>query len=213
MTDLSRFQHPRFARRYVRISDRLEDLGAEDLRRELVQGLRGAIADIGCGDGKNFAHYPATVDQVVAVEPDATLRGLAERAAECAPVPVRVVPGHADELPIESHSLDAVVITLVLCSVPDPDTALAEVHRVLRPGGELRFGEHVRAQSWLGGAVQDLLTPLARRFDGNCHLNRDTVAALRRSELTVTRLRRFSFPFAPLLPGEPMVAGTAVKRG
>lgn len=105
------------------------------------------------------------------------------------------------------------VITLVLCSVPDIDTALAEAHRVLRTGGELRFGEHVRAQNRLGAAVQDSLTPLTRRLDGNCHQNRDTAAALQRSELTVTRLRHFGFHIAPLLPGQPMIAGTAVKHG
>lgn len=211
MTNLSRFQHPRFARRYLRTSERLERLGAADLRRELLQGLHGRVADVGCGDGKNFAHYPDTVERVIAVEPEQTLREQAERSARQASVPVHVVPGHADDLPIDTDSLDAVVVTLVLCSVPDVDSALREAHRTLRPGGQLRFAEHVRAGNRVAAALQDLLTPLSRRYDGNCHLGRDTAASIAASPFTVTRLRRFGFPVLPLLPGQPMISGVAVK--
>jgi SAM-dependent methyltransferase len=211
MSDLTQFQHPRFARRYIGISDRLEQLGVGDLRRELLQGLHGCVVDVGCGDGKNFRHYPPTVTRVVAVEPDDVLRRHAEQNAASAAVPVDVVAGHADDVPVADRSADAVVMTLVLCSVPDLGTALTEVNRVLRPGGELRFGEHVRAQNRVAALAQDALTPLSRRVDGNCHQNRDTAAALERSPLTVTRLRRFGLRVAALLPGQPMIVGTAVK--
>jgi SAM-dependent methyltransferase len=211
MTDLTQFQHPRFARRYIGLSDRLEELGVGDLRRELLAGLHGCVVDVGCGDGKNFRHYAATVTRVVAVEPDDLLRRHAEGNAARAAVPVEVVAGHADDLPVATASADAVVMTLVLCSVPDLHSALAEVNRVLRPGGELRFGEHVRAQNRLAALAQGAITPLSRRVDGNCHQNRDTAAAVQSSPLTVTSLRRFGMRVVSFLPGQPMIAGTAVK--
>lgn len=211
MDDLHRFQHPRFARRYLRISEQLERAGGAELRREVLAGLHGTVLDLGCGNGKNFGHYPPMVRRVIAVEPDETLRSHAERAAATARTPVQVVPGHADQLPVEDGSVDAVVVTLVLCSVPDQSRALAEIHRALRPGGELRLAEHVRARGRLAGALQDAVTPWSRRLDGNCHQNRDTTAALRRSPLQVTRLRRFGFPVIPLFPGLPMVVAVAVK--
>lgn len=169
------------------------------------------MADVGCGHGKNFAHYPPTVDRVIAVEPDAALRRYAERAAQRTSVPVRVVPGHADELPIDSDSVEWGRHHVGALLGADIDSALAEAHRVLRPGGELRFGEHVRAQNRIGATVQDTVSPLTQRMDGNCHQNRDVAAAVNRSALTVTRLRRSGFQTAPLLPGQPMIAGTAVK--
>lgn len=211
MSDLRRFQSPGFARRYVAVSDRIDERGGAELREELLHGLRGRVIEVGCGDGKNFAHYPAGVEHVLAVEPDATFRALARQRAARAPVPVTVAAGHADELPAPDGGCDAVVACLVLCSVPDVGSALREAHRVLRPGGQLRFAEHVRAANRLAAAVQDLLTPLSRRYDGNCHLGRDTAACLVASPFTVTRLRRFGFPVLPGLPGQPMITGVAVK--
>lgn len=211
MSDLERFQCPRFARRYVAVSDRIDRMGGAELRADLLRGLRGRVVEVGCGDGKNFAHYPASVEHVLAVEPDDTFRALAREAAARAPVPVTVVAGHADQLPVPDGELDAVVLTLVLCSVPDVASALREAHRALRAGGQLRFAEHVRAGNRVAAALQDLLTPLSRRYDGNCHLGRDTAASIAASPFTVTRLRRFGFPVLPLLPGQPMISGVAVK--
>ena len=211
MDDLRQFQNPRFARRYASMSEKLERRGVADLRRQLLEGLHGAVIEVGCGDGQNFAHYPATVTHVTAVEPDDTLRTHAERAAARAPVPVSVVAGHADALPVEDGSYDVVTMTLVLCSVPDLASALAEAHRTLRPGGELRFGEHVRDNSRVGGAVQDAITPLTKRFGGGCHQNRDTGRAIEASDFQVTTLRRFPFKVYPLIPGMPMISGVAVR--
>jgi SAM-dependent methyltransferase len=113
--------------------------GAAEHRRALLAGLTGPVLEVGAGNGRNFAHYPSTVTDVLAVEPEPYLRGLAQVAAGQAPVPVRVVDGTADALPTPDASMKAAVAALVLCSVPDQARALAELHQVLRPGGELRF--------------------------------------------------------------------------
>jgi len=204
MQDLTSFQHPRFARTYERMS-RQADQATAAVRIRLLAGLRGRIVEVGAGNGLNFPHYPGRVegvDEVVAVEPENLLRAAAERAAGTAAVPVRVVPGHADALPFEAASFDAVVLSLVLCSVPDQAAALAEARRVLRPGGELRFFEHVRSTHPVRGPLQDLVTPLWRRLGGGCHLNRDTAAAIEVAGLRIEELDRFAH--RPL-PGGPVL--------
>lgn len=139
-TDLPR---PRFARMYQRTSQNAERRGGTEHRKRLLHSLSGTVVEVGAGHGLNFPHYPTTVTQVIAIEPEPTLRATAASAAETALVPVRVLAGTADELPLEDASVDAAVASLVLCSVPDQDRALAEIRRVVRPGGELRFYEHV----------------------------------------------------------------------
>src|SRR4051812_39255270 len=109
--------------------------GAAAHRRALVAGLRGRVVEVGAGDGAHFAHYRARVTGVGALEPEPLLRRAAEEAAAAAPVPVRVQPGLADRIPLAGGAADAVVCSLVLCTVPDPAAALREARRVLRPGG------------------------------------------------------------------------------
>ncbi|ADU01998.1 methylase involved in ubiquinone/menaquinone biosynthesis (plasmid) [Mycolicibacterium gilvum Spyr1] len=128
--DLSTFQHPRFARMYERISAESEERGTAERLDHALAGLSGRVIEVGAGNGLNFGHYPPTVAEVVAVEPDDHLRGLAAQAAESAPVPVQVLAGHATALPVEDGGFDAVVASLVLCSVPDQRAALAEMRRV-----------------------------------------------------------------------------------
>ncbi|MCK2217654.1 class I SAM-dependent methyltransferase [Actinomadura sp. ATCC 31491] len=200
MQDLSRFQHPRFARMYERMSVEAEPHATGPLRRRMLAGLAGRVVEVGAGNGLNFAHYPAEVREVVAIEPDDVLRAGAERAAGATRVPVRVVAGHAGELPAEDGGYDAVVLSMVLCSVPDQRAALAEVRRVLRPGGEVRFLEHVRSANPATGLLQDLLTPVWRLAAGGCRPNRNTERALRDSGLLVEECERF--PFKPL-PSSP----------
>jgi ubiquinone/menaquinone biosynthesis C-methylase UbiE len=181
--------HPLFARLYDRVSPAMEqEVGAH--RDELLGELTGRVVDVGAGNGASLSHYPTTVSEVVAVEPEPYLRERALRAAHSAPVPVTVVDGLAAALPLEDASVDAAVCSLVLCTVPSQAMALAELRRVLRPGGQLRFLEHVRAASRLARA-QDLLvrTGIWPRLCGGCHCNRDTAAAIEASGFRIEGAR------------------------
>jgi ubiquinone/menaquinone biosynthesis C-methylase UbiE len=203
--------NPQFAQAYLRVAAKADARGAARHRRDLVAGLSGVVCEVGSGQGLNFAHYPATVTQVIAVEPEPSLRAAAVRTARAAPVAVDVRDGTADHLPVDTSSCDAVVLSLVLCTVPDLDTALAEVARVLRAGGQVRFYEHVRSKNLVVAAAEDLITPLWSRFAGGCHLNRDPVAALAAAGCSVAGVRRFGFSPQMLLPPTAHVIGTATS--
>ncbi len=190
---LQDFQHPWFARVYERISQAAEHAGVAEHRDRLLAELTGRVVEVGAGNGLNFTHYPDTVTEVLAIEPEDHLRGIAERAAAEAAVPVRALSGHAEELPVEDDSCDAAVVSLVLCSVPDQHRALVEIYRVLRPGGELRFYEHVRSDKDLLARAEDLVAPLWSRMAAGCHLNRDTASAVPAAGFTVDTLDRFIF--------------------
>ena len=209
MDDGQRFQHPRFVRAYERLSAEADARGGRQHRVRLLAGLSGRVVEIGAGNGRNFAHYPAAVDEVVAVEPEDRMRELAERAATAAPVTVRVVAGHADAIPAADGAFDAAVASLVLCSVPDPVHALAELRRVLRPGGELRFYEHVRSRSGVVGALEDLVTPIYRRVAAGCHPNRRTAETIAASGFEVVEIDRFAFGATRLAPPTAHVLGRA----
>jgi ubiquinone/menaquinone biosynthesis C-methylase UbiE len=141
-------------------------------RHELVSGLEGEVLEVGAGTGFNLPHYEKAT-RVLAVEPDPSMaRRLAKRAPE-ASVPVEIISGSAESLPFADASFDTAVVTFVFCSVDDPGVALAEIRRVLKPGGRLVLLEHVRGEGRLA-QWQNRLTPLHRRVAGNCHLNRDT---------------------------------------
>ena len=209
--DIAKLQHPRFSRMYLRISEQAERRGSTGHRQRMLSDLIGTVIEIGAGNGLNFAYYPATVTNVVAVEPDDTLRRSAERAATAAPIPITVVSGQADALPGPDGSYDGAVTSLVLCSVPDPSHALAEAARVLKPGGQLRFYEHVRSASSLLGRLQDVVAPAWATFGGGCHPNRDTLAAIERAGFEIDEFDRFSFRFSSVLPPIAHVVGRAHK--
>ncbi|HEX9548890.1 MAG TPA: class I SAM-dependent methyltransferase [Acidimicrobiales bacterium] len=211
---VSEIHHPLFARLYDRMSVGLEAKGAAEHREELLGDLSGRVIEVGAGTGLNFAHYPASVSEVVAVEPEAYLRERAERAARDAKVPVRVVPGTAEELPVEDGSFDAAVASLVLCSVRDQHPALAELYRVLTPGGQLRFYEHVRSQRRGFARFQRVVDVGWPCFGGGCHTSRATDRNIEEAGFVIERCRRFEFrPCLLTWPVAPHVIGLARRPG
>jgi SAM-dependent methyltransferase len=207
-TDIPR---PRFARMYLKAAARADRRGATEHRRRLLRDLSGRVVEIGAGNGLNFAHYPATVTDVVAIEPEPTLRAIAQQAAARAPVPVSVRQGTADAVPLEDGEMDAAVASLVLCSVPDQARALAELHRVLRPGGQLRFYEHVRPDNPRTAAIWQRADDwnIYPRIAGGCHAARDTQAAIPAAGFKIEHCRRFPFKGGPVTA--PHILGLATR--
>ena len=215
MPEPSDLPHPWFARAYLRGAPRAEQRGGTEHRRELLRGLSGVVIEPGCGQGLNFVLYPTSVTEVVGVEPEPTLRAAALEMTKQAPVPVRVLPGQADALPVADASADAVVASLVLCSVPDQARALAEFHRVLKPGGELRFYEHVIANRQPLRAVLQVLdhSRLWPTLGAGCHPARDTLGAIQQAGFSVVGSKRFGFAALAWQPKIPHVLGIAKPTG
>ncbi|MCX5138712.1 MULTISPECIES: class I SAM-dependent methyltransferase [unclassified Streptomyces] len=204
--------HPVFARCYARLSVAAESAGGlAAVRAELLSGLSGRVIEIGAGNGLNFAHYPPAVSEVVAIEPERMLRQLAVRSALRAGIPVDVVPGTAEALPVKSEAFDGAVASLVLCTVRDVQQSLAEIRRVVRPGGELRFFEHVRADGRFMAATQRALDRTVwPRVAGGCHTSRDALAAIEAAGFVVETYRRVNLPERGIrLPTSSCVLGVA----
>jgi len=198
--------HRWFASIYDRQMRSMERAFLSRLRRQLLAGLTGDVLEIGAGTGANFAYYPAGV-RVIAREPDPFMLKRAEtKLAALGRGDITLQQGPAEELPFDDASFDAVVSTLVLCTARDPARALAEVRRVLRPGGKLIFVEHVRADG-LAGAIQDVIRPAWSYVGAGCNPNRRTEQALREAGFTVTvdEHRR-------IMGFVPLIAGTASPR-
>lgn len=194
-------RHPLFARFYAWFAPIEDRAGVAEHRRDLLAGLRGRVLELGVGTGLSFPHYPREVEHVLAVEPEPTMRAHATRAAKEVALDVQLVDGTADALPAPDASVDAVVVSQVLCSVPDQARALAELRRVLRPGGELRFYEHVLSPNEPGRRVQRALdATLWPRMLGGCHLSRETDAAIVAAGFELRELRRFRIGPTPAAP-------------
>jgi ubiquinone/menaquinone biosynthesis C-methylase UbiE len=207
--------HPIFERFYGWVSPRMDRGGVARHRRQLLAGLSGRAIEVGCGNGLNFEHYPSEVSQVLAVEPSAHLRGLARENAARVAVPIEIVEGDAEHLPVDDAGFEGAVVSLVLCSVPNQEWALREIHRVLKPGGRLHFYEHVRADSpalrRVQRAADATLWPL---LAGGCHTGRDTSAAMANAGFEIERVQRLRFPDSVVsLPSSPHIVGMATRIG
>jgi ubiquinone/menaquinone biosynthesis C-methylase UbiE len=203
-------RHPLFARFMAFVAARAEGSEEDDIRRELLAGLQGRVIEIGSGIGPNFRLYPDAVTELVAVEPEDYLRGKAEGAAARSGRPIELVDALAEELPFPDASFDAAVVAQVLCSVPDQAAALAETRRVLRPGGELRFYEHVIARQRRYARFQRLAGFVSPQVAGGCHPDRDTGTAIAEAGFQIERCRRFMFRNSLLdLPVAPRILGAA----
>jgi SAM-dependent methyltransferase len=204
-------EQSRLARFLERRETRNPDPVALELRRRLLAGLRGRVIEIGCGDGRNFQHYPPDVTQVLAVEPDPNARAVAAKRGVEAPAPIEVVEGVASPLPAGDASFDAAVLVWVLCSVPHPAAALGELQRVLVPGGELRFYEHVRSRNAAFRALQRAGDALFwTRALGGCETTRDSVRAIEEAGFEIAALDRgFHSSSILTITSAPYVVGVA----
>jgi ubiquinone/menaquinone biosynthesis C-methylase UbiE len=200
-------EHRVFAALYDRMTGPLEKGVLGERRAGLLADLAGQVLDVGAGTGANLPHL-RSASRVVAAEPDAAMRRRMAAKLADTPVPVEITGDAAEALEQPDASFDAVVFTQVLCSVSDPDRALAEARRVLQPGGQLIVLEHVRGSGSLA-RWQDLLTPLWSRLIPGCHLGRDTAAAVERAGFTIHRAELFE-PFPRWVPSRPMLEAIAV---
>jgi ubiquinone/menaquinone biosynthesis C-methylase UbiE len=193
---------------YDLLGERSERAGTAQRRRELLASLEGEVIEIGAGTGRSLPHYERA-ERVVAIEPDQSMAKRIEGRLADVRVPVEVVSASADALPFPDESFDAAVAAFVLCTIPDPARALAEIRRVLRPNGRLALLEHVRGSNGLAG-WQDRLTPLHKRIAGGCHLNRDTLANVARAGFDVTGVERVRLA-EPIALYRPGIQGFAIR--
>jgi len=181
-------------------------------RHELLAGTAGAVLEIGSGTGLNLPHYPATVKRLVLSEPDPHMRARLEKKLAKLPAPPELVPCGAERLDFPDQSFDAVVSTLVLCSVRQPLTALREVYRVLRPGGRLYFLEHVRSDHPPIHFWQRTWEPLWKRACGNCHLTRETASLVEKAGFELEKLEDLRMEGVPAIVRRTL-RGVAVRPG
>ncbi|WP_445166618.1 class I SAM-dependent methyltransferase [Mycolicibacterium sp. Dal123E01] len=204
------FDNPFFARFWTVLSAH-ESRAMRELRRANLLDLSGRVLEVGAGTGSNFAFYPDAVTEVVALEPETRLAPLAKEAAAAAPVPVRLIESTIETMPA-TEPFDAVVCSLVLCSVADPDGVLRQLNAVLKPGGQLRYFEHIASSGWRGGLQRLADATIWPRFTGNCHTHRDTERSIAGAGFTIDSARRDAMlPAWVPLPAQEVALGRASK--
>lgn len=199
-----------FAALYDRALKGTEDGGLRQMRTEVLAEAHGKVLELGAGTGVNLDLYPAAVEELVLVEPDPHMaRQIGPKLAASARQ-ARVVEASAEQMPFEDSSFDTAVTTLVLCTIPNPEAALAEVARVLKPGGRMLFIEHVRSDDVGLARWQDRLEKPWRFLGDGCHCNRDTAAAIEASPLTLGAVEQGTLPKAPPIV-RPLIRGSASR--
>lgn len=199
-----------FARWYPGFMERCEGAGQADLRARHLTRAFGRTLDIGTGNGFSVPHFPATVTELVLLEPNPRLRTeLQRRTQRIRARRWEIVDGDVQVLPFEDASFDTVAASLLFCSVPDPRAALAEVHRVLRPGGTFLFHEHVRGTG-VHGVLHHLITPVQRVIADGCRPNRDFLTTLESSELSLLDVEDLPMP-GTAAGMVPLVVGAATR--
>jgi SAM-dependent methyltransferase len=197
-----------FSALYDRCFKSAEDAGLRDLRRDLLTGARGRVLELGAGTGLNLELYPLDVSDLTLAEPDPHMvKQLRKRVAEMGSA-AQVVEAPGEKLPFEDDSFDTVVVTLVLCTVPNPAATLAEIKRVLKPDGQFLFLEHVRSPDSGLAKWQDRLEKPWRFLGDGCHCNRDTEAAISAAGFELRDVEHPEFPKAPPIV-KPMAKGSA----
>jgi ubiquinone/menaquinone biosynthesis C-methylase UbiE len=187
-----------------------ERAGLRQQRHDLLAQATGATIEIGAGTGLNLPHYPRSVTRLVLIEPEPQMARRLRRRAAGSGRDVEIIEATAGQLPLPDASFDTAVVTFALCSVPDEQAALGEIARVLAPGGQLLFLEHVRSADPVIAAKQDKM-PFPYPLVG-CHPNRDTLREIEASPLTVESVRGGELPKAPAIE-RPMLVGTARRPG
>ncbi|MHA3019920.1 class I SAM-dependent methyltransferase [Mycobacterium sp. BMJ-28] len=207
---MSTVQNPFFARLWTVMSGH-EPESLRRLRVENLAGLTGRVLEVGAGTGTNFAHYPAGVTEVVAIEPEPRLADIAARVARSAPVPVTVSTDTVEDY-AAAQPFDAVVCALVLCSVGEPDDVLRQIFSMLKPGGQLRYLEHVASAGPRARLQRVADATVWPRLLGNCHTHRDTEASIAGAGFAVSRARReMALPGWVPLPVTEFAIGQAVR--
>jgi len=182
-----------------------------ELRRQLVPRCQGTVLEVGMGSGLNLPFYdPARVDKLYGLEPSEAMRRKARRPIAQAPLPVDWLGLPGEAIPLENESVDTLLLTFTLCTIPDWHRALEQMHRVLHPDGQLLFLEHglcpdAGVRNW-----QNRLTPVWKKLAGGCHLNRPIDELLTRGGFHIEKLENFYLPKTPRLAGS-LYMGRALK--
>ncbi len=187
-----------------------ERAGLGALRGDLLGQAEGRTVELGSGTGLNLRYFPGALDELILTEPEAAMRKRLVRRLDRSRCPARVLDASAERLPLEDDSVDTVVSTFALCTIDAPELALREVARVLCPGGQLLFLEHVRSESPRLAHWQDRLASPWRRFAQGCRCNRATVELIRASGLTLPEVHTASWRAMPPIV-RPLMVGVATK--